>query len=265
MRSRVDERSGSKLSGGRSDDPRFLVRCCFALPVLLMDTGKTVTSIGGSLSAVKIRHAIRVELPPHVFRPQPLRALIAVALFAGIVASDAAILELAPLGTVEIALSLLSGALSASLFFLGHECCHGAILRRRWAQDLLAFPAFLVFLLSPTLWRCWHNNVHHVRTNSPDDDPDNFGSLASYRQSWVVRLFATLTPGSGRRPTLLYFAVWFTVHAQVVQWYQSRRCRGFNALNRRRAAAETLVMAVFWLVLGLAVGAYSSVLVDCND
>ena len=237
--------------------------CGVARPcrALSMDAGEAVASAGSSLSAGKIRHAIRLELPPHVFCPQPLRALIAGALFAAIVATDAAILELAPLRPVEIALSLLSGALSASLFFLGHECCHGAILRRRWAQDVLAFPAFLIFLLSPTFWRSWHNNVHHVRTNSPEDDPDNFGSLASYRQSRVVRLFATLTPGSGRRSALLYFAVWFAVHAQVVQWYQSRRCRGFTGLNRRRAAAETVLMTVFWLALGLAIGAYASVLV----
>ena len=228
---------------------------------LSMDAGRSAASAGNSLSAGKIRHAIRVELPPHVFHPQPERALIAAALFTAIVATDVAILDLAPFGAVDVALSLLSGALSASLFFLGHECCHGAILRRRWAQDLLAFPAFLIFLLSPTFWRSWHNKVHHVRTNSPDDDPDNFGSLASYRQSRVVRLFATLTPGSGRRATLLYFAVWFAVHAQVVQWYQSRRCRGFTTLNRRRAAVETLVMLVFWFALGLAVGAYGSMLV----
>lgn len=228
--------------------------------VLSMDAGRAVASAGG-LSAGKIRHAIRVELPPHVFHPQPERALIAAALFTAIVATDGVILTLAPFGAVDIALSLLSGALSASLFFLGHESCHGAILRRRWAQDLLAFPAFLIFLLSPTFWRSWHNKVHHVRTNSPDDDPDNFGTLASYRQSRVVRLFATLTPGSGRRPTLLYFAVWFAVHAQVVLWYQSRRCRGFTTLNRRRAAVETFVMLVFWFALGMAVGAYGAVLV----
>src|SRR5437764_463521 len=108
------------------------------------DAGRAAASAGGSLSAGKIRHAIRVELPPHVFHPQPERALIAAALITAIVATDAAILDLSPFGAVDVALSLLSGAFSASLFFLGHECCHGAILRCRWAQDLLAFPAFLI-------------------------------------------------------------------------------------------------------------------------
>jgi fatty acid desaturase len=209
----------------------------------------------------QIRRAIRAELPSHVFSPQPARALIALALCAAIVVTDAAIQAFTEFGAAAILLSVLSGGLCASLFFLGHECGHGAILKRRWAQDLLMFPAFLIFVLSPTLWRVWHNDVHHVRTNSAVDDPDNFGSMTACRQSRIVGLVAAMTPGSGRWRTLLYFAIWFTVHAQVVQWIQSYRCGGFEALDRRRAAVETLLMAGFWLGLGLAIGAHRSVLV----
>ncbi len=216
---------------------------------------------GTSLAPGIIRLALRAELPPHVFHPQPSRALIAVALIAAIIVTDIAILALEPVRTVAAPLSVLSGVLSASLFFLGHECVHGSIVQRRWLQDLLASAAFIIFVLSPTFWRTWHNNVHHLLTNSPEDDPDNFDGLESYHQSRLVRLLVALTPGTGRRRTLLYFAVWFTVHVQVVQWYQSHRCRGFTTLNRRRAAIETFVMAVFWLVLAWAIGIYGTLLV----
>jgi fatty acid desaturase len=244
-------RDASGNSGGPDPDRR--------LQTLVGQGALSPGRAGASLSPGMIRHAIRVELPPDVFEPQPSRALIAVALIAAIIATDIAIL-VAPIAILAVLLSILSGALSASLFFLGHECLHGSILKRRWSQDLLAFAAFIIFLLSPTLWRSWHNHAHHVHTNSPGDDPDNFGYLANYRESRLLRHLVALTPGMGRRPTLLYFTVWFTVQVQVVQWYRSYFCRGFAALNRRRAGAETIAMAAFWLVLGWAVGAYGAVL-----
>jgi fatty acid desaturase len=156
--------------------------------------------------------------------------------------------------------SAFLGCLYASLFFLGHETGHGAVLRARLAQDLLMWAAFLIFLVSPTLWRVWHNKVHHAHTNSVDFDPDNFGTLSAYKAFRSVRIVAVFTPGSGRWLSWLYLPTWFTVHAQVVLWIQSHQCRGFESLNRKRAAAESLAMAAFWTWLAGQLGAWPALL-----
>ncbi|MBI4290511.1 MAG: fatty acid desaturase, partial [Betaproteobacteria bacterium] len=142
-----------------------------------------------------------------------------------------------------------------------HEAGHGAIVRSRTMQDLLMWAAFAIFMLSPALWRVWHNKVHHRHTNRATHDPDNFGSLDSYYESAAVRLVAALTPGSGRWLSLFYLPTWFTGHSQIVLWRQSRRCLGFESLNRRRAVTESAAMAVFWCWLGLQLGLWSSLLV----
>jgi fatty acid desaturase len=155
---------------------------------------------------------------------------------------------------VSLLLSVLCGCMYGSLFFLGHEAGHGSIVRQRRLQDLLMWLAFSIVLLSPTLWRVWHNKVHHIYANRAAYDPDNFGDLSSYEAFRSVRVVAALTPGSGRWISAMYLPTWFTVHAQIVLWWQSRECRGFEFLNRKRAAAETLAMAAFWVWVAGQVG-----------
>lgn len=208
-----------------------------------------------------IRAQIRDELPAEVFRRCPARALTALILAAAIAAVTAILLSVALPGFAALVLAVVLGVLYGSLFFLCHEVGHGSVLRQRHLQDALMWMGFLIILLPPTLWRVWHNKVHHGHTNIPDYDPDNFRTLAEYRRFRSTRLVAALTPGSGRWISLLYLPTWFTVHAQLVLWFESRRCRGFESLNRTRAAAETLVMAAFWATLAMQVGLWSSLLV----
>jgi fatty acid desaturase len=208
-----------------------------------------------------LRRRIRDELPADVFAPRPRRVVTALALAAAIAATSAGLAILRLPVWAGLPLSVVVGGLYGSLFFLGHEAGHGAVVRSRVGQDLLMGGAFLIFLLPPTLWRVWHNAVHHVHTNRPDYDPDNFGIRATYDQFPSVRAVEALTPGSGRWLSVLYFAVWFTVHSQVVLWVLSRRCRGFEALARGRTVAETAGMAAFWLSLGVLVGPWTATLV----
>ena len=216
-------------------------------------------SIAAHIATIKAK--IRHELPPHVFRRCPDRALTALVLGVAIAALTAVLLTARLPGFPSFVLSVVLGGLYGSLFFLGHEAGHGSVVRQRHLQDALMGIAFLVFLLPPTLWRVWHNKVHHVHTNLPDYDPDNFGRLAEYRRLRSIRVVAAFTPGSGRWISLLYLPTWFTVHTQLVLWVQSRRCRGFESLNRPRAAAESLVMGGFWVWLAMQLGPWSSLLV----
>ena len=210
-------------------------------------------------NSATIRRRIREELPAEAFRPRPLRALTALALGAAIAALTVVLVAIPLPAAAALLLSVVAGGLYGSLFFLGHDVGHGAVVRSRKAQWALMWPAFSIFVLSPTLWRVWHNKVHHGHTNRDDYDPDNFGFPASY-ELWSVRLASALTPGSGRWPSLLYLPTWVTVQSQLVLWRQSRRCRGFESLNRTRAIAETAVMALFWVGLGLTIGVWPSLL-----
>jgi len=72
---------------------------------------------------------------------------------------------------------------------------------------------------------------------------------------------ATLTPGSGNLRGVFYLPIWFIAHAQIVLWIQSYRCIGFESLDRRRAAAESISMALLWIWLGLHLGPYLSLLI----
>jgi cyclopropane-fatty-acyl-phospholipid synthase len=208
-------------------------------------------------STLKAR--IRRELPPPVFKPCPARAVTAIGLSVGI-SSVSFVLATSPLPAVaSLCLSSLCGCMYGSLFFLGHEAGHGSIVRKRCLQDALMWLAFSIFLLSPTLWRVWHNKVHHVYANREDYDPDNFGDLSSYWAFRSVRIVAALTPGSGRWISLFYLPTWFTAHAQIVLWRQSRRCRGFESLDRRRAVAETLTMTGFWIGVAALVGFWPTI------
>lgn len=207
-----------------------------------------------------IRRQIRRELPPEAFKPRPLRAFTALAIVAAN-ATAGIILATTSLPVVaSLLLSALSGCMYASLFFLGHEAGHGAVVKSRSAQDVLMWAAFSIFLLPPTLWRVWHNKVHHMFTNHKDYDPDNFGTLSSYNEFRSVRVVEALTPGSGRWLGLVYLPLWFTIHTQVVLWVQSRRCRGFESLGRTRASAESLCMAALWVSLAVQLGVRSSLL-----
>ena len=187
-----------------------------------------------------IRRRIRRALPAEALKPRRVRALTVLALVAAIAALTVALVA-APLpGAAALLLSLVCGCLYGSLFFVGHEVGHGAVVKSRAAQWALMWPAFSIFVLSPTLWRVWHNKVHHGHTNRAEYDPDNFGFPSSFETCRSVRLVAALTPGSGRLGSLLYLPIWFTVHTQVVLWRQSLRCRRAQAGTEPASVHERL-------------------------
>ena len=214
-----------------------------------------------ALQTAIIRRRIRSELPSHLFRPYPTRALTALAIAGAIVLTSSVMVFVPALRSGSIILSCVCGCLYASLFFIGHEAGHGAILRSKAGQDLIMAMAFAPFLLSPTLWRVWHNKVHHAHTNNEASDPDNVGTLSTFNRFRSVRFVVDLTPGGRKLLGVVYLPIWFMAHAQMVLWIQSRRCFGFELLDRRRAVAESFSMALFWILLGLQLGPRLTLLV----
>src|SRR5436190_20744686 len=76
---------------------------------------------------------------------------------------------------IAFVLSPLIGCSFAGLTFLGHETLHGAVVKHRGLQLVVGWLGFLPFVVSPRLWRAWHNRVHHGHANQPGGaDPDAY-------------------------------------------------------------------------------------------
>jgi len=143
----------------------------------------------------------------------------------------------------------------ASMLLLAHEAMHGALVRSRRLQNAIACIGFAPFLISPTLWRVWHNEVHHGHTNEIDRDPDLFASEAMHESMKMSRLALRFAPGAGGILSAVAPLVWFCAHGQIVLWFLASRMRGFERLNRHRAKTEVLLFAAGWAALAWWIGA----------
>ena len=150
-------------------------------------------------------------------------------------------------------LSLVIGMSFAGLTFLGHETLHGAIVRGRTLRHLVGWLGFLPFVVSPRLWRAWHNVVHHSHTQQPGKDPDAYPTLIEYRLSRAIRLATQIAPGLKRLRGASTPLIGFSV--QSFHMLCVARGRGFlSAKEHAYAVAETLLGVAFWTALALGTG-----------
>jgi fatty acid desaturase len=207
-----------------------------------------------------LRAMIRAELPAEAFVPRPRRVLLAIPLVAVIIATSALLLVTHRPWYVTLAAWIVLSNAYVALMFFGHEVAHGAIVRSRPLQDLVLAASCAVFVVSPHLWRHWHNRMHHGHTNMPDVDPDRYDLIDDLEQKpRSVRWLTTrIAPGSGHWLSAFYLFIAFTAHAQSVLWSRSRR-HSHPGFRWRRAVAETAVVALFWLTVSVAIGPRSAV------
>jgi len=205
-------------------------------------------------TGAELRARIRRDLPSEMFSPRPWRALwIAPLLTVAIVGT--ALLAAGGLGVVaSLASILLVGNAYASMLLLAHEAMHGALMRSHRWQHVLAWVGFTPFLVSPTLWRVWHNELHHGHTNEIDRDPDIFAGEDAHMSTATSRFVLRFVPGAGSLPSVIFPFVWFCAHGQIVLWFLSRRLQGFERLRRGRAELEVAGMLLFWVGLAFAIG-----------
>lgn len=206
-----------------------------------------------------VRRRIREELPADTFEPQPWRALWFLPLTATALGSIATIVVARPPWHFALLLGLVAGQCFASMGFLGHEALHGAIVRPGPLQTFLGYLGFTAMLVGPTLWRTWHNQVHHGRTNRGNSDPDGFGTIERYERAPSTRFVARLAPGSRHWTSVFFFAYWFVFHGQIVLWIQSRYMRSFERMNRRRAILESALALVLWIIVAVAAGPFLAI------
>ena len=102
---------------------------------------------------------------------------------------------------------LVHGVVLVFLFAPLHETIHRTAFRRRWLNDLVAWPCGLVLILPPTYFRCFHF-AHHRHTQNPARDPElaspKPASLGGYLLQasglpyWRERVATTLGHAWGR-------------------------------------------------------------------
>jgi fatty acid desaturase len=202
-------------------------------------------------STEEVRKQIRADLPEDTFAMQPQRALWFIPLALVGFGSIATIIVATPPWYLCLLLALVAGQCMAAMGFLAHEVLHGSVVKSKGLQTFLGYLGFAPMLVSPTLWRTWHNQVHHGRTNQGNSDPDAFGTVSRYEKAPSTRFVARLAPGSRHPMSYLFFAYWFMFHGQVVLWIQSRYMRGFRRMNRRRAIADSAVSALLWATVAV--------------
>ena len=207
------------------------------------------------------RKQIKADLPEDTFVRQPQRALWFVPLVATAVAAGATIIVARPVWYVCLVLGLVMGQCFAAMGFLAHETLHGSIVKSKGLQYFLGYLGFGPMLVSPSLWRVWHNQVHHGKTNMGNSDPDSFGTVSRYEKAPSTRFVARLAPGSQHWSSAFFFAYWFMFHGQVVLWIQAKYMRTFARFDRRRAIIDSVVCLVLWIAVGVLAGPFYALFV----
>jgi len=197
------------------------------------------------------REAIARRLPSDFLKPRPIEALWCAPLFLLAALGTCLILFCKLNWFSNLFISLALGNVYASFFFIGHYIIHGANTQSKLLQRCLGFVCFAPLGMSPHLWKVWHHTMHHPATNWPGRDPDNFGDIQHQRARPIPSLFI---PGSRRLlPSLVFLLFFFTGHVLSVLLIYSRG-KHFSRLNKRKAYAETIAIALAALCLGLLSG-----------
>jgi fatty acid desaturase len=146
-------------------------------------------------SEAQLRRAIVADLPPAALQRRPFRVLLLLPLIALVVGTSALLLQPALSWYLIVPTLLVLGNAYVALMFFGHEVAHGATVRSRRLQDAVLWPTCAIFVVSSHLWRYWHNELHHGRTNVPSDDPDRYDLVEDLPKTpafvrWLTTRFA---------------------------------------------------------------------------
>jgi fatty acid desaturase len=225
-------------------------------PDITLERGESV------LDENELKALIRRALPADASHPRARRIAGGVLILLSVLAASLYLASAQPSWPLALGVSVALGNLYVTLMFYGHEVSHGTILRPGPVRSAFQYCAVFIYVVSPHLWKHWHNCTHHPNTNIPTRDPDCFPPLAMEEEregafAWVAR---RIVPGSGHWLSLFNLFIQFTLQGQVVLWRDSRGWR-YRRFNRRRAMVDSLGMLLFWLVLGFCLGLRGTVFV----
>jgi fatty acid desaturase len=209
-----------------------------------------------------LRAKVRADLPASIFVPKPLWSLLVVPIVGLIVAGSVMLAVAPPAWPLALLCSVAVGHLYASMTFIGHDITHGASIRPGPLRTLITYLTFAVYGVSPHLWLAWHHQAHHGQTNVIGRDPDNFGTLAEFKDGeWWTRLMLRFAPGSGHPVSAAYLFLFFTLQGQGVLWTKSKTMPEFRNVRRRRVLTDTALLAAFWITVAVLAGPWGALLV----
>jgi fatty acid desaturase len=204
---------------------------------------------------------LRQHLPAAVFEPARQRLAwlpVHLAIIAGlawyIVAAN-------PPWYLALMGAVVAGHSWACLAFLAHETLHHAVSKNPVVERLVGYCGLMLFFLSPTLWKAWHNQAHHGNTGNPKLDPDTFGTLESWRANAGDRAVEKAAPGTRTIWSAGFLFFTFSVHSLVVLFFHSRRDAYYARVSRSVVYTEFTAMVAFWLAVFLLVGSWNFVFI----
>lgn len=204
-----------------------------------------------------LRVALRRELGPEIFEPQPLRGVVAFVEAALVVVAGVFLATTDPPVWLALGISLAMGQLLTAMSLAAHEAMHGAVFRHRGWRRLLAWVGFAPLLVTPGMWVAWHVQAHHGHTNRSDLDPDGLSSVDDFHRSSIARLRAWMTLGTEARwLSVLSLLVLFSLQGQLFLWHwcDQPSLRGKVTLDRARERTLTVGLGIFWLGLAWFLG-----------
>lgn len=211
-------------------------------------------------TAKELRRELRKTLPVEAFEPQPLRGVVALLLFVFWLGLAGLIVSTNFPWFVDLFLSLIIGECMASILLCAHESMHGAVFRSSGAKSLLAWAGFGPLLITPGLWKAWHNLAHHRAANNSEIDPDTLTTIEQYEKSWTTRIRAILSPGSGYWVSYVGFFILFTLEGQFFLWIASGKSPMRDRLSIERTALRitSVLWICLWMLLAIALGPLNS-------
>lgn len=181
---------------------------------------------------------VKKQLPKHIFKPYRLRLIPIVTVWLmGVLCVFLICTQNYP-WYLNLGISLLIGYFWSAGGLFAHELLHGSVIRSRSWQTFIGFFCLLPYLISPTFWRYWHNNLHHSHTQKIILDPDAYPTLKIFKQSRFAQWMYPVSPGSGYKRSYLYLFFWFSFNAQVIQHYLRYRNKTFAKINHKQVNLE---------------------------
>lgn len=209
-----------------------------------IDTTEELLSLG------QYNRAVSAELPKETFKRQPWRLAYGALFFGGVVTIIYALLNFELIWPVKLILSMIMGVLIGGGAFLCHEVMHGAVIKNKKLQNFIGFFGFAPYLISPSYWRFWHNNLHHGNTQLLYKDPDAFPTKMIWKRSKFMKWAYPFTPGSGHKRSFLYFFWWFSFQAVLNQVYMRFGNKMWDRMNHKKVTMEftlNVILAITYL------------------
>ena len=227
----------SRLSQVKSHLPDNQAFLWPVLPARIKGASTKSSNIGDRYLLTEYRGLIK-ELPKEVFKPYSLRMVTIVCHLIVWLAAFVAVVKIPMAWPMKLLLSVVIGHCWATGGLLAHELLHGSIVRSKKWQHVFGFFTLFTFLISPTFWRFWHNNLHHSHTQRVIQDPDAYPSYRIFKHSRFSQWMFPVTPGSGTWRSYFYFFYWFSVNTFLAQFYFRFRNRIFEKIDHKKVNIE---------------------------